>query len=60
MHDVEGLTHEEIAASFGKSVSFSKSQLSRAHALLRVRLASHAPQAAPAPATGIVVEGHLP
>lgn len=58
LHDVEGLTHEEIATAFGKSVSFSKSQLSRAHAQLRARLASHAP--APAPAADIVVEGHLP
>ncbi|MEO8314480.1 MAG: RNA polymerase sigma factor [Pseudomonadota bacterium] len=39
LHDVEGLTHEEIAATFGRSPSFSKSQLARAHALLRARLA---------------------
>ncbi len=35
LHDVEGFTHEEIAEQMGKTVSFSKSQLSRAHARLR-------------------------
>jgi RNA polymerase sigma-70 factor (ECF subfamily) len=35
MYEVEGYTHEEIARAFGRSVSFSKSQLSRAHARLR-------------------------
>jgi RNA polymerase sigma-70 factor (ECF subfamily) len=35
LHDVEGYTHEEIAALFGKSASFSKSQLMRAHLRLR-------------------------
>jgi RNA polymerase sigma-70 factor (ECF subfamily) len=35
LHDVEGYKHEEIAALFGKSASFSKSQLMRAHARLR-------------------------
>jgi RNA polymerase sigma-70 factor (ECF subfamily) len=35
LHDVEGLTHVEIAAIFGRSTSFSKSQLARAHAKLR-------------------------
>ena len=35
LHDVEGYTHEEIAEQMGKSVSFSKSQLARAHARLR-------------------------
>jgi RNA polymerase sigma-70 factor (ECF subfamily) len=48
LHDVEGLDHSEIAALFGRSVSFSKSQLSRAHALLRAQLAEYpAPIAAP-------------
>jgi RNA polymerase sigma-70 factor (ECF subfamily) len=41
MHDVEGLSHEEIAALFGRSISFSKSRLSRAHALLREQLDGH-------------------
>lgn len=35
LHDVEGYTHEEIAAMMGRTVSFSKSQLARAHARLR-------------------------
>jgi len=35
LHDVEGYTHEEIAKMMGKTPSFSKSQLSRAHARLR-------------------------
>jgi RNA polymerase sigma-70 factor (ECF subfamily) len=35
LHDVEGFTHEEIAERMGRTVSFSKSQLARAHARLR-------------------------
>jgi len=35
LHDVEGYTHEEIAGMTGKTVSFSKSQLARAHTRLR-------------------------
>jgi DNA-directed RNA polymerase specialized sigma24 family protein len=35
LFEVEGYSHEEIAKAFGKSVSFSKSQLARAHARLR-------------------------
>jgi RNA polymerase sigma factor (sigma-70 family) len=35
MYEVEGFSHQEIAREFGRSVSFSKSQLSRAHARLR-------------------------
>ncbi|MGH7562584.1 MAG: RNA polymerase sigma factor [Gemmatimonadales bacterium] len=35
LHDVEGHTHEEIAAMMDRTVSFSKSQLARAHARLR-------------------------
>jgi RNA polymerase sigma-70 factor (ECF subfamily) len=35
LHDVEGMTHHEIARLFDRSESFSKSQLSRAHARLR-------------------------
>lgn len=38
MYEVEGYSHQEIASAFGRSVSFSKSQLSRAHARLRARL----------------------
>jgi RNA polymerase sigma factor (sigma-70 family) len=43
MFDVEGMSHEEIAAVFDRTVSFSKSQLSRAHALLREILSESAP-----------------
>ena len=35
LYDVEGWTHREIAAAFGRSMSFSKSRLSRAHTRLR-------------------------
>jgi RNA polymerase sigma-70 factor (ECF subfamily) len=35
LHDVEGYTHEEIAEMMGRTSSFSKSQLARAHARLR-------------------------
>jgi RNA polymerase sigma factor (sigma-70 family) len=38
LHDVEGYTHEEIAGMMDRSVSFSKSQLARAHARLRLWL----------------------
>jgi RNA polymerase sigma-70 factor (ECF subfamily) len=43
LHDVEGYRHEEIAELMGKTVSFSKSQLSRAHARLRALLGEEAP-----------------
>ncbi len=42
LHDVEGYTHREIAESMGKTASFSKSQLARAHERLREVLAQHA------------------
>jgi len=35
LHDVEGYTHEEIAELMDRTVSFSKSQLARAHQRLR-------------------------
>jgi len=35
LHDVEGYTHEDIAEMMGRTVSFSKSQLARAHTRLR-------------------------
>jgi RNA polymerase sigma-70 factor (ECF subfamily) len=35
LFDVEGLTHREIATLFGRTMSYSKSRLSRAHARLR-------------------------
>jgi len=42
MHDVEGYTHDEIAASLGIQEGTSKAQLSRARAKLRQALAAHA------------------
>lgn len=42
MHDIEGYTHEEIAASLGVEVGTSKAQLSRARAKLRESLADFA------------------
>ena len=38
LHDVEGYTHDEIAEMMGKTTSFSKSQLARAHVKLRAWL----------------------
>ena len=38
MYEVEGYSHQEIASAFGRSVSFSKSQLARAHLRLRTFL----------------------
>jgi RNA polymerase sigma-70 factor (ECF subfamily) len=35
LFEVEGYSHEEIARSFGRSISFSKSHLARAHSKLR-------------------------
>jgi len=45
LHDVEGYTHGEIAEGLGRTASFSKSQLSRAHARLRQALEADAPRA---------------
>jgi RNA polymerase sigma-70 factor (ECF subfamily) len=39
LHDVEGYSHDEIATLMGRTASFSKSQLARAHARLRALLA---------------------
>ncbi len=38
LHDVEGFTHVEIGLAVGRTPSFSKSQLARAHARLRALL----------------------
>ena len=46
LYHVEGYTHVEIAEMCGKTVSFSKSQLSRAHQKLRNLLGGE-PQATP-------------
>lgn len=45
LHDVEGFTHAEIGFALGRTPSFSKSQLSRAHARLREQLDAPAPVA---------------
>lgn len=42
LHDVEGYTHQEIAALLGKSTSFSKSQLARSHVRLRAMVTDDA------------------
>lgn len=42
LHDVEGYTHEEIAGMMDRTVSFSKSQLARAHGRLRKWLGEEA------------------
>jgi len=42
LHDVEGFTHAEIGMALGRTPSFSKSQLSRAHARLRDLLGAEA------------------
>jgi RNA polymerase sigma factor (sigma-70 family) len=58
LHDVEGLTHEEIAAAFGRTASFSKSQLARAHALLRAMLSDPGPSQ-PVLRPGIAAQGQV-
>ncbi|HYD51540.1 MAG TPA: sigma-70 family RNA polymerase sigma factor [Gemmatimonadaceae bacterium] len=42
LHDAEGYTHEEIAATLGVTAGTTKTQLSRARAKLRVALAAFA------------------
>jgi RNA polymerase sigma factor (sigma-70 family) len=49
LFEVEGYSHEEIARLFGRSVSFSKSQLARALARMRSRLAPQEDQEACTP-----------
>ncbi len=50
LYEVEGYSHQEIADAFGRTVSFSKSQLARAHRRLRAwfeprsESVSHAPR----------------
>jgi RNA polymerase sigma-70 factor (ECF subfamily) len=43
LYDVEGYSHEEIARLFGRTESFSRSQLARAHRRLRVLLGDEPP-----------------
>jgi RNA polymerase sigma-70 factor (ECF subfamily) len=49
LFEVEGYSHEEIARLFGRSVSFSKSQLARSLARLRLGLAPREDQEACTP-----------
>jgi RNA polymerase sigma-70 factor (ECF subfamily) len=42
LHDVEGYTHADIAFALGRTPSFSKSQLARAHRRLREALGAEA------------------
>ncbi len=51
LHDVEGYTHAEIATELGRSASFSKSQLARAHERLRQLLAHPEERVACTPAS---------
>jgi RNA polymerase sigma factor (sigma-70 family) len=44
MYEVEGYSHAEIAEAFGRSISFSKSQLARAHVKLRAWLEPQGPR----------------
>ena len=54
LHDFEGLSHEEIGVAWGQSASFSKSQLSRAHAALRHSLDGSTEEACTDPAPSMV------
>ena len=47
LHDVEGLTHREIGKLMGRTASFSKSQLARAHERLKNLLGSADERAKP-------------
>ncbi|HEY3517224.1 MAG TPA: sigma factor-like helix-turn-helix DNA-binding protein, partial [Gammaproteobacteria bacterium] len=44
LHDVEGYTHAEIGRLMGRTTSFSKSQLARAHERLRELLEGAEPR----------------
>ncbi len=51
LHDVEGYTHKEIGRMMGRTTSFSKSQLARAHQRLRVLLDGEYPEDGGQPCT---------
>ena len=53
LHDVEGYTHKEIGHLMHRTPSFSKSQLARAHELLRGLLHDQADQTETRPCPGI-------
>ena len=44
LHDVEGYTHKEIGTMMGRTASFSKSRLARAHKRLRTLLEGESPE----------------
>ena len=58
LYDVEGWSHEEIAKSFDRTVSFSKSQLARGHARLRNDLTAPAHSGGLGAALGSEFDGH--
>jgi RNA polymerase sigma-70 factor (ECF subfamily) len=51
LHDVEGFTHADIGIAVGRTPSFSKSQLARAHRRLREALGQDASLAEVTPCT---------
>ena len=51
LHDVEGYTHKAIGAMMGRTTSFSKSQLARAHKRLRILLEGEIPEDGGQPCT---------
>jgi RNA polymerase sigma factor (sigma-70 family) len=51
LHDVEGFTHADIGFALGRTPSFSKSQLSRAHRRLRELLGREPPLPEATPCT---------
>jgi RNA polymerase sigma-70 factor (ECF subfamily) len=51
LHDVEGYTHADIGLALGRTPSFSKSQLARAHRRLRALLGEPDAVAEEAPCT---------
>jgi len=54
LHDVEGYTHKEIGRMMGRTASFSKSQLARAHDRLRTLLQGALEQSEPQLCTPIL------
>jgi RNA polymerase sigma-70 factor (ECF subfamily) len=56
LYEVEGYSHDEIARLFGRSISFSKSQLARAHMRLR---AWFEPSGGGQPCTSIQSDGKV-
>ena len=54
LHDVEGYTHKEIGAMMGRTTSFSKSQLARAHKRLRALLQGEHPEDGGQPCTPVL------